>query len=110
MTTQKAHQWAVICLAAGAVAFGGMWWRERALVAAYRDESACWRIIREEGAAARDVSVVVSSHPKASVTGTVATVADRDRLRQRLSEELGAERWASVAFNVRVATPGAGGK
>jgi hypothetical protein len=110
MPAQKANQWAVVCLAAAAVAFGGMWWQERALVAAYRDESVCWRVVREEGPPFRDVSVLVSSHPKAAVTGTVATAADRERLRNRLSEELGAERWPRVAFNVRVATPGAEGE
>jgi hypothetical protein len=110
MAAQKAYPWAVICLAAAAVAFGGMWWQERALVAAYRDESVCWRVVREEALSCRDVSVLVSSHPKAAVTGTVATVADHDRLRQRLSAELGAQRWPRVAFNVRVGTPGAEGK
>jgi hypothetical protein len=94
--------WLVILLAAVAIAFGGLWWRERAVAAAYRDAAVCWDVVREGGPAFGDVRVRVTSHPTAAVTGWVGSAADRERLRQRLADELGGRRWPSVAFQVRV--------
>jgi hypothetical protein len=100
--TARLSLWLIILLAAVALTFGGLWWREQALVEAYRNESDCNRVLRAEGAAYNDVSVHVTSHPKAVVLGEVASQADRDRLVNRLAEELGAERRARVLVNVRV--------
>ena len=102
MPRERLYGWFVIVLAAAAVLFGGLWSQERARVAAYRDAAACWEVVRAGGAAYADVTVGVTSHPKAVVSGTLATPADRDRLVALLSEALGAERLRRVAVQVQV--------
>src|SRR5688572_315504 len=92
----------VSLLAAVAVAFGGLWWRERAVVGAYRDAAVCSDVVRAGGAAYGDVRVTVTSHPRAAVVGFVGSDADRQRLRRELAGELGGERFARVAVQVRV--------
>jgi hypothetical protein len=102
---QRLYQWAIIPLAAVAFAFGGLWWRERALVSAYRDESVCWRICHDDTEAYRDLSAHVTSHPKAAVVGEVGSEAERARLERELTEQLGPGRRPKVNVHVRVRSP-----
>jgi hypothetical protein len=102
MVREKILKWCAIVIAAIAVLFGGLWRQERAVVAAYRDESVCWRVIQSEGAACQKVAAGVSSHPKAVVSGEVASEADRERLERRLAEALGDGGLSRILFGVRV--------
>jgi hypothetical protein len=102
MTRDRLYGWLVILFASAAIAFGGLWQEERRRVAAYGDASSCWRVVRAEGPACADVTVGVTTHPMASVQGTVGSAAERDHLEKRLTEELGQEGRSRVRFGVRV--------
>ncbi len=102
MTRDRLYGWVVIITASLAVTFGLLWRMERLRVTAYQDRSACWQVIRAEGAAYTDVVASVTSHPKALVHGTVPSEADREHLDERLTSALGTERRARIGFAVQV--------
>ena len=95
----------VIIFVALTIMFGGLWKQELAKVAAYQIESQCNRLLKTLDSRFSKVNVVVSSHPRANILGEVATQADRDFLNQRVTEELGPARRATIGFSVRLKDP-----